>query len=238
MYGSGLTEQVLRAAYAGPVAPTWANTSGRHGLLLSIPVGLLTWFLATWMAAKLDMRWSPRGLYSLLLPLALLWVVPAYGNKLQNQWAEMSLVKGFRHVPVPKPGIVELQYSPVSSWLIWTTSANMILREAWGQSGHLGFFFSVDAYRKDLLWQYHSQILNNGVLKSRLLQNAIALDEFPGADCYSKYLGLWPEPNLLQLMSAGWLPSIVPAAVINTVESTCVAARVLPNPNPSKQFIP
>ena len=236
-YGNGLTEQVFRAAYSGPIAPTWANTSTRHGFLLSIPIGLMTWIAAAAMIQKLRLPWSPLRLFALLLPLALFWVLPAYGNKLQNQWAEISLVKGFQTLPPAEPGIVELRYQPVSSWLIWTSSANVILREAWGTSNHLGFFHSLDVVRDDLFWQYHTYVLNKGVLKSRLQQNSAAMDGFPGADCYTKYQGVWPAATLLQLMQAGWFPETVPAASIQQVESSCQVGRVLPNPNPGKKVI-
>ena len=237
IYGNGLTEQVLRAAYPGPIAPTWANTSGRHGLLLSVPMGLLTWFLATWLAEKLKMRWRPLGLYALLLPLAFIWILPAYGNKLQNQWAEISLVKGFKTLQPPKAGIVELRYKPISSWLIWTTHANMILREAWGYSHYLGFFYSLDTYKQDLLWHYHSQVLNDDALQSRLQQNALALDGFPGSDCYTKYEGVWPPAPLFQSMLAGWFPALVPTADIKLVSSDCELKRKLVNPKPDKKMI-
>ena len=236
-YGNGLTEQVFRAAYPGLIAPTWANTSTRHGFLLSIPIGLMTWIAAAAMIQKLRLRWSPLRLFALLLPLALIWVLPAYSNKLENQWAEISLMKGFQTLPPAKPGIVELRYQPVSSWLIWTSSANVILREAWGTSNHLGFFHSLDVVRDDLYWQYHTYVLNKGVLKSRLLQNSAAMDGFPGADCYSKYQGVWPAATLLQLTQAGWFPETVPAASVQQLESSCQVGRVLPNPNLGKKVI-
>lgn len=236
-YGNGLTEQVLRAAYQGPLAPTWANTAARHGFLISVPVGLLTWIAAVGLAQKMRMRLSPLGLYSLLLPFALFWVLPAYGNKLQNQWAELSLVKGFRELPAAEAGIVELKYQPISSWLIWSTSANMILREAWGKSEHLGFFYSVNAYKDDLYWQYQAYILNTGVLQSRTGQHTSAMDGFPGADCYTKYQGLWPTPTTSQLIFGGWFSEMVTAATIQHVESECEVGRVLPNPYPNKKVI-
>lgn len=236
-YGDGLTEQVFRAAYPGPIAPTWANTSTRHGFLLSIPVGLMTWIAAAMMIQKLRLRWSPLALYSLLLPLALIWVLPAYANKLQNQWFEMSLIKGFQTLPPAKPGIVELRYQPISSWLIWTSSANVILREAWGTSFHLGLFHSLDVYRDDLYWQYHTYFLDKGVLQFRLLQNMAAMDNFPGADCLTKYQGKWPSPTLWQVTLAGWFPQTVPAASIQQVEFSCETGRQLTNPNPDKKVI-
>jgi hypothetical protein len=236
-YGSGLTEQVFRAAYPGPIAPTWANTSTRHGFLFSIPIALMTWIAAVFMTQKLKMRWNSLRLFLLLLPLSMVWVLPAYGNKLQNQWAEISLLKGFQAMPPAKPGIVELRYQPVSSWLIWTTSANVILREAWGTSNHFGFFHSLDAYRDDLYWQYHTYFLDKGVLQSRLLQNSAAVDGFPGADCHTKYQGIWPAATLPQMALAGWYPDLVPAASIQLLESGCQVGRVLPNPTPAKKVI-
>jgi len=236
-YGSGLSEQVFRAAYPGPIAPTWANTSTRHGFLFSIPIGLMTWIAATLMIQKLKMRLSPVGLFALLLPLALVWVLPAYSNKLQNQWVEISLLKGFQALPPAKPGIVDLRYQPVSSWLIWTASANVILREAWGTSAYLGFFHSLDAYRDDLYWQYHTYFIDKGVLQKRLLQNSAAMDGFPGADCYTKYQAEWPAATLLQMTLAGWFPETVPATSIRQLESSCQVGRVLPNPKQGKKVI-
>lgn len=236
-YGSGLTEQVFRAAYSGPIAPTWANTSMRHGFLFSIPIGLMTWIAAAAMMQKLKLRWRPTGLYAMLLPLALVWVLPAYTNKLQNQWAEISLVKGFQVLPPAKPGIVELRYQPVSSWLIWTNSANLILREAWGSSGYLGLFHSLDVYRDDLYWQYHTYVLSKGVLQTPLLQNSAGMDGFPGADCLTKYQGEWPSPTFLRMALAGWRPETVPAASIQQIEASCEIGRLLPNPTPGKRVI-
>ena len=236
-YGSGLTEQVFRVAYSGPVAPTWANTSTRHGFILSIPVGLMTWIAAAMLIQKLKLRWSPLGLYALLFPLALIWVLPAYANKLQNQWVEMSLIKGFQTLPPAKPGIVELRYQPISSWIIWTSSANVILREAWNSSAHLGFFHSLNVYRDDLYWQYHTYILDKGILQSRLLQNMAALDGFPGADCLTKYQGNWPSPTTWQMTFAGWLPDSVPAASIRQIDESCETGRELPNPIAGKKVI-
>lgn len=236
-YGDGLTEQVFRAAYSGTFAPTWANTSTRHGFLFSIPIGLITWIGATALVQKLKMRLNPLALYGLLLPLALVWVLPAYINKLENQWAELSLVKGFYALPPAKPGIVELRYEPVSSWLIWTTSANVVLREAWGKSAYLGFFHSLDVYRDDLYWQYHTYFLQKGVFRSRLLQNSSAMDGFLNADCLSKYHGVWAAPTFSQMILAGWFPKVVPAASIQQTESDCVEGRKLPNPSPGKKVI-
>ena len=236
-YGNGLTEQVFKAAYPGLIAPTWANTSTRHGFLLSTPLGLMTWIVAAMMIQKLRLCWSPIALYSLLLPLALIWVLPAYVNKLQNQWAEISLIKGFKTLPPAKPGIVELRYEPISSWLIWTTSANVILREAWGTSFHLGLFHSLDVYRDDLYWQYHTYLLDKGVLQSSLLQNMTAMNNFPGADCITKYQGNWPPPTLWQMTFAGWFPQTIPAANIQQVEFSCETGRQLTNPYPNKRVI-
>ncbi len=237
-FGSGLTEQVLRSAHDTFLAPTWANTSTRHGFLFAIPIALLTWVLVGAILTRLHVCLKPAVIFTVLFPLALIWVLPAYLNKLQNQWGEISLVKGFKELPPAPAGIVELRYRPITDWLIWSNNANLILREAWGTSHFFGMFYSIDAYKDDLYWGYSAYLKGNNFLNSRLVQNSAVMDKFPGEDCITKYVGSWKAPTVWEALSASWNIENIPSAKIVQTESGCETGRVLPNPTPWKKIIP
>lgn len=165
--GDGLTEQVLRGAYGTGLALAWASTSARHALLFGPSLVLLTWLLAKAVFRMMQghvPRLGTSGLFVLMLPLLLVWVLPAYVNKLAMQQAEVSLIKGFKRLPPAPAGVVSLRYSPVTDWLIWNNSAGMVLREAWGRSDYYAVLHSLDVYRDDLQWQYHAYIRATGEL--------------------------------------------------------------------------
>lgn len=237
-YGDGLTEQVLRSVHSWYFAPTWANTSMRHGLLLSIPIAFLTWFVAQDTLKRLRVTMQPHMVFFILLVLSLLWVLPSQHNKLQQQYVQNSLVKAFRALPPAPAGIVELRYSPSSDWLIWTNSANVILQKAWGKTHHLGMFHAIDVYRDDLYWQYHAYMKSNDVINTPIFQNMVSLQGFPGEDCITKYVGTWPKPNILDAWLGGVFNERVAAATITMTESSCVPGRQLANPTPWKIVIP
>ena len=239
--GNGITEQVLRAVYAGPFAPTWANSSGRHGLLYSIPLAWLSWSCAKAVLQRQGLwrqRIGPGWLFVLILPLFLVWVLPAYRNKLEMQFAEISLVNGFKTVPVAPPGVVDLRFGPAPDWLFWSSSGSLILRQAWGSSAYFAVFHQIDSWRDDLLWQYHTLFLAPGGLSSNLVQHSLAMDGYPGADCVSSYEARIPVPGSLDVWLSGWRQDAVPAAAVRLLAADCKAGRLMPNPTPLKMVIP
>ncbi len=240
-HGDSLTEHVLRAAHAGPLAPTWANTSGRHGLLYSFVLGMACWMLikvATQLFSGRFRPLAPLTLFGLMIPLFLAWVIPAYQNKLEHQYAEVSFSRGFSALPAAPAGIVDVRYSPPSDWLMWSNSAGMVLREAWGRSNYYAMFHSLDIYRDDLQWQYHAYFKTPGGLTSTLIQHSIAMDAYPGEDCISSYVAQLPQPHWLDLWLGGLASARVAPAKVTPLESTCASGRVLRNPTPQKKVIP
>ncbi|MBI2770779.1 MAG: hypothetical protein HYX47_14225 [Burkholderiales bacterium] len=239
-YGSGLTEQVLRASHSGPFAPTWANTSARHGFLFAIPLALLAWMLARGLLGKLR-AWTAGAAVPLFLglaPLFLFWVLPAYYNKLEMQAAEISLARGLKTLPAAPAGVVDLRYAPVSDWLIWSNSAGMVLREAWGRSDYYAMFHALDVYRDDLQWQYHAYIRATGGLDSALIQHSMAMDRFPGERCISTYQAALPQMTMLSVLMWAADPGAIPPAQVSPQGSQCEDGRVMPNPMPDKKLIP
>lgn len=238
--GAGLTEQVLRAAHAGPLAPTWANTSARHGLLFAPMLALLTWCLARALLQRLQgaaPRLGTTGLFLLVLPLFLFWLLPAYHNKMQMQHAEVSLARGLKALPSAPPGIVELRYTPVSDWLIWSNAATGILREAWGQASYYAMFYSIDAYRDDMQWQYHAYFKNHQGMKSDIVQHSVGMARFPGEDCITRYEAVLPRAGLATLLLTAFRPGAVEPAQVRLVDSRCAPGQQLPNPMPDRKAI-
>jgi hypothetical protein len=239
--GNGLTEQVLRVVYGSGLAPVWSSTSARHALLFGPPLALLTWFLGSslmqWLRGPLP-RLPASALFALMLPLLLVWVLPAYTNRLMMQQAEISLVKGFKALPPAPAGAIDLRYGPVSDWLIWSNSAGMVLREAWGLSHYYAMFHSLDVYRDDLQWQYHAYIRATGGLTSSLMQHQMAMDQFPGERCISTYEAVLPSLSLIGRLMLVLKPNEVPAAQVTFKATECVDGRIMPNPYPDKKLIP
>ena len=241
--GDGLTEQVLRAAHAGPLAPTWASSSGRHALLYGAAMGLLAWAVGRLVYHALGGApgrpgSTPRGVFALTLAMMLCWVLPAYWNKLQTQFAEQSLVHGLRGVPPAPPGVLELSYRPVTDWLFWTQSAGMILHEAWGKAPYWPSFYSVEAYRLDMQWQYHAYLRQTGGLTNPAMQHFLGLHGLVNEDCISRYRAVLAPFDPAQVLLAGVYPGGVPAATIEALGTDCQRGRVLPNPLPDKKLIP
>lgn len=238
--GGGLTEQVLRASHAGPLAPTWANTSARHGLLFAPMLALFTWFLARALLRRLQgaaPRLGTTGLFLLALPLFLFWLLPAYHNKMQMQHAETSLARGLKALPPAPPGIVELRYSPVSDWLIWSNAATGILREAWGQASYYAMFHSIDAYRDDMQWQYHVYFKRHEGMRSDMVQHSVGMDRFPGEDCITRYEAVLPRAGLATLVLSAFRADAVEPAQVRLVDSRCAPGQQLPNPMPDRKPI-
>ena len=239
--GEGITEQVLRAAHTGWFAPTWPNTSGRHGFLYSIGIALLSWQLARLVLNALGpgrMSGKPVRQFLLLAPLMLAWLLPAYGNKLRHQYTEESLVKALKALPPAPAGIVELHYSPVTDYVIWTTSAGVVLRQAWGRSDYYAMFHSVPAYLADMQWSYHAYLQDPGLLQTQRMQNFYAMSNFPGERCLTQYEAQLPQPAWTDVVLGGVFPGRVePARVVQTY-SGCRADYRVPNPTPDKKLIP
>lgn len=238
--GDGLTEQVLRASHAGPLAPTWANTSARHGLLFAPMLALLTWFLARALLRRLQgaaPRLGTTGLFLLALPVFLFWLLPAYHNKMQMQHAEVSLARGLKALPPAPPGVVELRYAPVSDWLIWSNAATGILREAWGQASYYAMFYSIDAYRDDMQWQYHAYFKNHQGMKSDIVQHSVGMAHFPGEDCITRYEAVLPQASLATLLLTAFRADAVEPAQVRLVDSRCAPGQQLRNPMPDRKAI-
>ena len=239
-FGQGITEQVLRATHNGPFAPTWANTSGRHALFFAIPLAMLTWFLCFQLRERMigkSQSVQPVPLFMLLAPLFLFWVLGSFGNKLANQAAETSLLNGLKQMAPPPAGVVEIKYAPGSDWLIWTSAAGTILQQAWGVSHYYAMFYSLDAYRDDMQWQYHAYIRQTGALKAPLIQNYLSMSGFPGEECTTRYEAVLPSPVPWMLLS-GVLPAQAPSARIRLLGTHCDKSYVMPNPTPEKILIP
>ncbi len=239
-FGQGITEQVLRAAHSGPFAPTWANTSGRHALFFAIPLAMLTWFLCAQLRERMtgkNRSTAPVPLFLLIAPLLLFWVLGSFANKLANQAAETSLVNGLKQMAPAPAGVVEIKYAPGSDWLIWTSAAGTILQQAWGISHYYAMFYSLDAYRDDMQWQYHAYIRQTGALKAPLIQNYLSMSDFPGEECTTRYDAALPS-SLPWLLLSGVFPTQAPAARITLLGTHCDKAYVMPNPSPEKILIP
>ena len=239
-YGQGITEQVLRATHDGPFAPTWANTSGRHALFFAIPLAMLTWFLCAQLRERMtgkNQGSAPVPLFMLLAPLFLFWVLGSFGNKLANQAAETSLLNGLKQIVPAPPGVVEIKYVPGSDWLIWTSAAGTLLQQAWGVSHYYAMFYSLDAYRDDMQWQYHAYIRQTGALEAPLIQNYLSMSGFPGEECTTRYEAELPS-SLPWLLLSGVLPARAPAARVTLLGTHCDKSYTMPNPTPEKILIP
>ena len=239
-FGQGITEQVLRATHSGPFAPTWANTSGRHALFFAIPLAMLTWFLCAQLRERMTGKNQSAAtvpLFVLIAPLFVFWVLGSFANKLANQAAETSLVNGLKQVAPAPAGVVEIKYAPGSDWLIWTSAAGTVLQQAWGVSHYYAMFYSLDAYRDDMQWQYHAYIRQTGALKAPLIQNYLSMAGFPGEECTTRYEAALPS-SLPWLLLSGVFPAQAPAARITLLGTRCDKSYVMPNPNPGKILIP
>ncbi len=239
--GDGVTEQVLRAAHTGWFAPTWANTSGRHGFLYSISIALLSWQVASLVFNLLSttprMR-RPVSQFLVLVFLFMSWTLPAYYNKLEHQYTELSLLKAFKMLPAAPAGIIEVHYKPVTDYLIWTNAAGVILRQAWGRSDYYAMFHSVPVHLADMQWAYHAYLKDTGLLDTPMMQNFNAMSNFPGEKCFSKYEAQLPQPSWFGVTFAGLSFDLVDPAVVTVTHSGCEPAYELPNPTPGKKIIP
>lgn len=240
-FGNGLTEQVLRATYEGPFAPTWASTSSRHGLLFSLTMAMLSFFVAQALVARSQLARTEigalLGYFAAVIPM-LSFALPAVYNKLEMQHAEISLVKALaKHTPAPA-GVVEVHYRPASDWLIWGNAGTEILREAWSRSHYYTMMHSVPAYKLDLMWGYNVYFKGSGGLGSSLVQHSLAMDKYPGEACYTQYQASLPQVGFWGTALAGIQPSRVQPAKVELLQSDCRPDRQLINPLPEKKFIP
>ena len=178
-----------------------------------------------------------QQLFLCLSPVFLFWVLGAFGNKLEHQAAEISLVNGLKRVAPAPAGVVEIKYPSGNDWIIWPSAAGNILKQAWGEAHYYAMFYSLDAYRDDLQWQYHVYILQTGALKRPLVLDYFAMSGFPGERCTTRYTAQWPSSIKWTLLS-GLFPDQAPAANISKTQSVCDDKAVMPNPSPQKLLIP
>ena len=98
-------------------------------------------------------------------------------------------------------------------------------------------FYSLDAYRDDMQWQYHAYIRQTGALKAPLIQNYLSMSDVPGEECTTRYDAALPS-SLPWLLLSGVFPTQAPAARITLLGTHCDKAYVMPNPSPEKILIP
>jgi hypothetical protein len=237
--GQGVTEQTLRLNHAGWFAPTYSGTSWRHAFLLGVPLGLVAFFAARLAQARITRGRlvQDNALAWLILGCNVVWLMPAMFDKLEQQQREQSLINGLARLPSPPAGLVELQYSPPSDWLLAIPNAADIMRHAWGRADHLGMFYSSEPHHKDMQWQYHRFIKERGGLQSDLLQGLNAMSGFPGERCTTRYRVRFDPPSTMELLLAGWRPAQVRPADVQLTMASCEDANRVPNPTPDKRAI-
>ncbi len=235
--GSGITEQALRAYYAGPLAPGFSLTSGRHGVLLMLSVAMLL-YLATMLAGKVFSKEPGAITLRSALVIGLMavvpWILGGAWNRLVQQRAEIALAKGLSVLPAPPAGVVDIQYSPVTDWLVHTDTANQIAASAWGAPHYFAMIHALPAYQRELHWQYNAFFKNTGGLEQRWIQQAHSLIGFPGERCISRYRAALPGPSVVQTLLGGLQPGLVTPAVVTLDESQCLDNRRIDNPMPDR----
>ena len=235
--GTGITEQTLRAYYQGPFAPGFSLTSGRHGVLLMLALSM---FMYLAMALPRTLFGRDRQALSgrAMLVIGLLamspWIIGGAWNRLDQQHAQIALAKGLSTLPAPPPGVVQIQYSPVTDWMIHTDSANQIAAKAWGSPRYFTMIYALPAYLRELHWQYNAFFKDIGGLQGRVLQETYSMIGFPGERCLSRYSAALPRGDWLQVLLAGLQPERVTAAAVKLDESQCVDQRVIDNPMPDR----
>jgi hypothetical protein len=236
--GSGITEQAIRAFYAGwPIAPTFSVTSGRHAIATMLPISLMV-SGAVWLACHLfcrDAAWpNLRKMLPLLLVLAFILPWGGAWTRLKQQHAQIALVNGLKTLPAPPAGVVEIQYSPVSDWLMHQGDGNLIARQAWGSWAYMAFVFSLENYRKEMHWGYNAGFKDLGGLKLPWLQKTIPVSGFPGERCISSYSAQLPDASVVGILLAGFRPQSVKAATVVQLASLCADGQTIPNPMPER----
>ena len=239
-WGSGITEQAIRAAYASSwVAPTFSVTSGRHGVLLMVCVALLSWALVVWAARMVPVPAGHRGAgpWAVVAACAVPLFVLGWGgvwNRLQQQHAEISLVRGLQALPAPPAGLVDVAYQPASDWLIHLPGGNMVAAEAWGGWRYFGLLHGLPRYRDELLWIYHAGFVELGGATSPALQKIQPIAAVPATPCISSYAANLPSAGVVQVLKAGLFPMSVTAAQVTFKNTACSVDNIPPNPLPGR----
>lgn len=235
--GTGITEQALRAFYAGPLAPGFSLTSGRHGVLLMLAMSMFI-FLAAILPRELfgksRQSLSVRAVLVIGLIAMLPWILGGAWNRLVQQRAEVALARGLAALPAAPPGVIELRYSPVSDWLLHTDTANRIAADAWGKPQYFAMMYSLPAYLRELQWQYNAFFKNIGGLHERWLQESHSMIGFPGERCLSRYSAVLAPASIAEVLLAGVSPSMVTPASVNIEDSQCIDGRKIDNPMPER----
>lgn len=235
--GNGVTEQALRQAWSGPLAPGFSLTSGRQGVLLMLSVAMLL-YLATALARELFAR-APRalGLRAVLVIslLAMLpWMAGGAWSRLAQQHAEIALVKGLAQLPAPPAGFVEVRYAPVTDWFLHNGPASQIAAQAWGKSHYFAVIYSLEAFRQEMHWLYSAYIKDIGGLTTPWIQQAHSMIDYPGERCISRYEATLPKAGFLDVVRAGLQPGTVSPAVTIQLSTDCRDDHRIVNPMPGR----
>lgn len=239
-YGSGLTEQVLRHAYAGwPIAPTFASNSARHMLLSAFALATLCVVLLDWLAFCLKKKVTALQIALFVAPFALLFTLGGHWSRLQQLYATEALLLGLREQSAPPAGVVEVAYDPASPWLVSTVDGSVLLMRAWGKPQYFAVIYGSQVFANDVKWQYHAYY--KGVFKDRAevsRQAMVGMQGFPGEDCISRYTATLPSARPWELMFAQWFSALQRPAQVRYIGGDCVPGRILENPTPEKIVIP
>lgn len=235
--GNGVTEQALRQAWSGPLAPGFSLTSGRQGVLLMLPLAMLL-FMATTLARELFAR-SPRALglratTAMALVAMLPWIGGGAWSRLAQQHAEIALVKGLAQLPAPPAGFVEVRYAPVTDWFLHNGPASQIAAQAWGRSHYFAVIYSLEAFRQEMHWLYSAYIKDIGGLRTPWIQHAHSMIDYPGERCISRYEATLPRAGFFEVVTAGLRPGAVSPAVTIHRDTDCRDDNRIDNPMPGR----
>jgi hypothetical protein len=236
--GSGVTEQAIRAFYAGwPIAPTFSVTSGRHGIVSMLPIALMS-YGAAWLACHWfdkPLAWSKPRVVLIALAVAS-FILPWGGawSRLQQQHAAIALVHGLKKLPAPPVGVVEIRYQPVSDWLMHQGDANLITQQAWGSWSYIAFVYSIDSYLKEAHWGYNAGFKQLGGMELAWLQKTMPVDNFAGERCISRYVAQLDSPAIVDVLAAGFQPHQVKAAIVTAQGTVCADGQNISNPMPER----
>ena len=141
-------------------------------------------------------------------------------------------------MPPAPAGIIEMHYTPVTDYLLWSSGAGVVLRQAWQRSDYYAMFYSVPAYHADLQWAYHAYLKDTGLQDSALMQGFLAMSAFPGERCLTRYEAELAQPSFWGVVLGGAFPNLVQSATLRLTYSACDAGYQVPNPTPEKKLIP
>lgn len=235
--GNGVTEQALRQAWSGPLAPGFSLTSGRQGVLLMLSVAMLLYLataLAREMFARTERALSLRAALIVSLLAMLPWMAGGAWSRLTQQHAEIALVKGLAQQPAPPAGFVEVQYAPVTDWFLHNGPASQIAAQAWGKSHYFAVIYSLEAFRREMHWLYSAYIKDIGGLTTPWIQQAHSMIDYPGERCISRYQAKLPQRDFVEVILAGLRPGDVSPAVTIHLSTECRDGNRIDNPMPGR----